>query len=241
MTRVCRKRILAQLLFPHLKTDFCDTIETKAVVVISLDSRANSRQKSKKHELRFVRSHLCSNNPPLYIKSSLENRCSKRCLFSIRPRQMIGKSRVVVGRIEGILECLFFCLLSGGKSRFTDSCCSTRCKQNSLTGGKKPSKPDRGCKFRASIEHKLTRGLSQKTVCVYAICSPLSRLSSQFCYNVTKCSWMQENKSVNVFSFTFVIVLFYLMFTSCCSCTNDYKTPSSFLLHSASFDVLYCF
>ena len=141
VTRVCRKRILAQLLFPHLKTDFCDTIETKAVVVISLDSRANSRQKSEKHELRFVRSHLCSNNPPLYVKSSVESRCSKRCLFSIRPRQMIGKSRVVVGRIEGILECLFFCLLSGGKSRFTDSCCSTRCKQNSLTGGKKLQNP----------------------------------------------------------------------------------------------------
>ena len=62
----------------------------------------------------------------------------------------------------------------------------------------KTPKPDRGCKFRASIEHKLTRGLSQKTVCVYAICSPLSGLSSQFCYNITKCSRMRENKFVNV-------------------------------------------
>ena len=37
----------SQLLFPHLKTDFCDTIETKAVVVISLDSRANRPKKPK--------------------------------------------------------------------------------------------------------------------------------------------------------------------------------------------------
>ena len=63
--------------------------------------------------------------------------------------------------------------------------CSTLAKQNS--DGGRPPKPNRGCKFRASIEHKLTRGLSQKTVCVYAICSALSGLSSQFCYNVTKC------------------------------------------------------
>ena len=63
--------------------------------------------------------------------------------------------------------------------------CSTLAKQNS--DGGRPPKPNRGCKFRASIEHKLTRGLSQKTVCVYAIRSALSGLSSQFCYNVTKC------------------------------------------------------
>ena len=157
-------------------------------------------QKSEKHELRFVRSHLGSNNPPLYVKGSVESRCTQRCLFSIRPRQMIGKTRFVVGRVEGILECLFFCLLSGGKSRFRDSCCSTLASKTlpltTKNFGRRPPKPDRGCKFRASIEHKLTRGLSQKTVCVYAICSPLSGLSSQFCCNVTKCSWMQENKSV---------------------------------------------
>ena len=50
-------------------------------------------QKSEKHELRFVRSHLGSNNPPLYVKGSVESRCTERCLFSIRPRQMIGKTR----------------------------------------------------------------------------------------------------------------------------------------------------
>ena len=109
---------------------------------------------------------------------------------------------IFVGRVESILECLFFCLLSGGKSRFRDSCCSTLASKTlpltTKNFGRRPPKPDRGCKFRASIEHKLTSGLSQKTVCVYAICSGLSGMSSQFCYNVTKCSWMQEHKSANV-------------------------------------------
>ena len=45
------------------ENDFSDTIETKAVVVISLDSPANRPQKPKKDELRFVRSHLGPNTP----------------------------------------------------------------------------------------------------------------------------------------------------------------------------------
>ena len=129
-----------------------------------------------------------------------------------------------MGRVEGILECLFFCLLSGGKSRFRDSCCSTLASKTlpltTKNFGRRPPKPDRGCKFRASIEHKLTSGLSQKTVCVYAICSGLSGMSSQFCYNVTKCSWMQEDKSANVRCH--VWSLNTLCFTSCHRYTNSF-------------------
>ena len=170
---MCRKRIRAQLL--RLKTDFCDTIETKAVVVISLDSRANSRQKSEKHELRFVRSHLCSK------LSRAQRRGREMLIFDRTVDKWSGKLGFCRGKGSGHpwVPLLLFAIW------WEITFCSTLAKQNS--DGGRPPKPNRGCKFRASIEHKLTRGLSQKTVCVYAIRSALSGLSSQFCYNVTKC------------------------------------------------------
>ena len=112
---------------------------------------------------------------------------------------MIGKTRKFSW--EGLRASLsvssFVCYLVGNHVSGTHVVRHLQAKLTTKNYGRRPSKPDRGCKFRASIEHKLTRGLSQKTVCVYAICSGLSGMSSQFCYNVTKCFWMQEDKYAN--------------------------------------------
>ena len=62
------------------ENDFSDTIETKAVVVISLDSPANRPQKPKKDELRFVRSHLGPNTPLSEIC-----RCAEMLVFDKTP------------------------------------------------------------------------------------------------------------------------------------------------------------
>ena len=83
-----------------------------------------------------------------------------------------------MGRVGSILESLFFCLLSSGKSGST-----LVLTQNSPTAKnwRMLQNPIGDADSEGSIEHKLTRGLSQKTVCVYAICSR-AYLASHLCF-----------------------------------------------------------
>ena len=71
----------------HNLWHYCDTIETKAaVVIILLDGNANSPKKGKKHEPWFARGHLCA-------QITLSRGGVPRFPISIRARQMIGKTR----------------------------------------------------------------------------------------------------------------------------------------------------
>ena len=76
------------------ENDFSDTIETKAVVVISLDSPGLliDPKSQKKMSCGLLEAIW------VQIHHSLKYAGVPRCLFSIRPRQMIGKTRVCRGK-----------------------------------------------------------------------------------------------------------------------------------------------
>ena len=70
-----------------------------------------------------------------------------------------------MGRIESILECLFVCSPVGKKK--TDLIFVQHSLPEKSRREEKTQQPDRGCKFKASIEHKLTTGLSFQKMIVF--------------------------------------------------------------------------
>ena len=189
VTRVCRKRILAQLLFPHLKTDFCDTIETKAaVVVILLDGNANSPKKAEKHEPWFARGHLCA-------QISLSRGGVPRFPISIRARQMIGKTRGCRGKgWQHPWESLLLFVIEW-EIRFNT------CTHAKFTNSKKlthASKPNRGCRFRGFDWTQTYKGIIPKNcLCLCNLLPRLSRFSSVFSGIATK--WIRNNNFGPIF------------------------------------------
>ena len=171
------------------ENDFSDTIETKAVVVISLDSPGLliDPKSQKKMSCGLLEAIW------VQIHHSLKYAGVPRCLFSIRPRQMIGKTRVCRGK-DWEHPWVSFCLLSGGKKNRFDLCSTLATRKISPRG---KNSTTRSWMQIQSFDWTQTynRIILPKNDCVYAICSQLSLLSSLGWDNISQ--W-DEDKYMNI-------------------------------------------
>ena len=162
---------------------YCDTIETKAaVVIILLDGNANSPKKGKKHEPWFARGHLCA-------QITLSRGGVPRFPISIRARQMIRKTRVCRGKgWQHPWEPLLLFVIEW-EIRFNT------CTYAKFTNSKKlthASKPNRGCRFRGFDWTQTYKGIIPKNcLCLCNLLPRLSRFSSVFSGIATK--WIRNN------------------------------------------------